>query len=385
VTPQASLYLATADDLHAALLPVAGRPVAFRALLNAVRAGAHRVGVPVVFRGTALEEAIRASPPARAAAVWLDVGRLEPGPTLLLPAAALTPRTALAALLGAPAPATVAASLHDGAPTLLADTAMTAVIAASLVAGTPVGDEVGRALKSSEATAVAPDAWQVRVRDGRGARTAEDRLFAELGSPIDTRLDRALHRRLSRHVTRVAIALDVTPNAISVTSLLVGLLAAWCFWNATAPAALVGLVVYVAAVVLDHADGEVARLTLAESPLGEWLDILVDTVVHAALVVAMGVTAQTIAGGGAWLGVGAALGVVASAAVAKLWPVTAATDGIGGALAGLGSRDGFYAMLVLFIVARAVAPGTLPLLMVVVTLGAHAYWVARSLYTLRRP
>jgi phosphatidylglycerophosphate synthase len=384
VTLQAALYLATADDLHAALLPVAGRPLAFRALLNAVRAGASRVGVPVVFRGTDLEDAIRASPRARAAAVWLDVGRLEAAPALLVPAAALTPRTALAALLVATPPATLAASLDDGAPTVLADAAMTAALAAGLAAGTPVGDEVGRALKSRDAAAVAPDGWHVRVRDGRSARTAEDRLFADLGSPIDTRLDRALHRRLSRHVTRAAVARDIAPNTITVASLLVGLVAGWCFWNATAPAALAGLVVYVAAVVLDHADGEVARLTLAESQVGEWLDILVDTVVHATLVVAMGVTAQAVAGGGAWLGIGAALGVVASAAVAKLWPVTGAADGIGGALAALGSRDGFYAMLVLFIVARAVAPATLPVLMVVVALGAHAYWVARGLYTLRR-
>lgn len=382
--PQAALYLATADDLHAALLPVAGRPVAFRALVSAIRAGARRVGVPGVFRGTGVEGAITASPRARAAAIWLDVGRLEPTATLLLPANALTPPAALAVLLAAPAPATLAASVHHGAPAVMADAAMTATFAPGLAAGTPVGDEVDRALKSRDAATVEPDAWHVRVCDGRSARTAEDRLFAGLGSPIDTRLDRALHRRLSRHVTRAAIAIGITPNQISVASLLVGLVAAACFWNAGAVAALAGLLVYIAAVVLDHADGEVARLTLAESRLGEWLDILVDTIIHAVLVVAMGVTAQAVAGGGAALGLAGALGVVASAAVAKQWPVTGAPSGVGGALEALGSRDGFYAMLVLFIAARALAPAALPPLMVVVALGTHAYWVARAAYTLRR-
>jgi phosphatidylglycerophosphate synthase len=384
VIPQAVLYLATADDVHAALVPVAGRPVAFRALVNAVRAGARRVGVPGIFRGTELEGAITASPRARAATLWLDVGRLEPAPTLLVPATTLTPSAALAALGEAPAPAMLTAFLPDGAPTVIADAAMTTAFAPDLAAGAPVGDEVGRALKSREVTAVASDVWQVRVRDGRSARVAEDRLFAGLGSPIDTRLDRALHRRLSRHVTRAAIALGITPNQISVASLGVGLAAAWCVWNAGAASALAGLAVYVAAVVLDHADGEVARLTLAESRLGEWLDILVDTLVHAALVIAMGVTAQTVAGGGAVLGLAAALGIVASAAVAKRWPATGTTGGLGRALEDLGSRDGFYAMLVLFIAARAVAPAALPWLMVVVTLGAHAYWVARAVVTLAR-
>jgi phosphatidylglycerophosphate synthase len=381
VIAQAALYLATADDLEAALLPVAGRPVAFRTLVTAIRAGARQVGVPGIFRGTSVETAILTSPRARAAAVWLDADALEAGPTLLLPAAALVPPPALAALLAAAAPAVLAGSLHEAAPAVVLDAATMAAVAPGLVAGTPLGDTIGHVLEGGEATSVAPGAWYVRVRDGSRAHAAEDRLFAGLGSAIDTRLDRALHRRLSRHVTRAAIAVGLTPNQVSVASLLIGLAAAWCFWNATAVAAAVGLLIYVVAVVLDHADGEVARLTLAESRLGEWLDILVDTVVHAALVIAMGVTAQAVAGGGMALAVAGALGVIASAGVAKLWPVTSTAGGLGGALANLGSRDGFYAMLVLFIVARALAPAALPLLMIVVALGTHAYWLARALYT----
>jgi hypothetical protein len=57
---------------------------------------------------------------------------------------------------------------------------------------------------------------------------------------------------------------------------------------------------------------------------------------------------------------------------------------VGSALANLGSRDGFYAMLVAFIAALAVAPLALPWLMVVVAGGAHAYWVSRLLYRITR-
>ena len=46
VTRQAALYLASADDVHAARFRVAGRPVAFRVLVAAVRAGVRRVGRP---------------------------------------------------------------------------------------------------------------------------------------------------------------------------------------------------------------------------------------------------------------------------------------------------------------------------------------------------
>jgi phosphatidylglycerophosphate synthase len=377
VSRQVALYLPTADDLHGALLPVAGRPVAFRALVHAVRAGARSVGVPAVFRGTAVETAIDASARVRTATRWLDHERLADTTTVLVPASALAPPAALATLLAAAPPAMLAASAHDGAAMLVAAN-LPGALASALEAGTPVADELGRALKSREAAMLAPDAWHVRVRDLPSARRAEDRLFAVLGSAIDTRLDRALHRRLSRPVTRAAVALGITPNPISVASLVVGLLAAWCLWLGTAGAAVAGLAVYVTAVVLDHADGEVARLTLTESRVGEWLDIAVDTIVHAAMVVAMGLTAERIAGGGAALGIIGALGVVA-----KRWPATDATDSIGTTLQNLGSRDGFYTMLVLFITALAIAPAALPWLMIIVALGSHAYWLARATYTLR--
>ena len=381
---QAALYLSIADDLHTALLPVAGRPVAFRALAHAVRAGARSVGVPAIFRGTAVEAAIDASPRVRRAAVWLDHAELADVATLLVPASAVAPAAALAALLDAPPPAILAAWAADGTAIVAADVSLTAALAPALAAGTPVGDEIGRALKSLEPTAVEPDAWHVHVRDADTARHAEDRLFAALGSTIDTRLDRVLHRRLSRPVTRAAITLGITPNQISMASLLVGLAAAWCFWTGTTLAALIGLLVYVGAVVLDHADGEVARLTLTESRLGEWLDIGVDTVVHSTMVVGMGLTSERIAGGGALLGLVGAVGVIASAAVAKVWPATGAAGRVAGALENLGSRDGFYAMLILFIMARAVAPTTLPSLMIIVALGSQAYWLARAAYTLHR-
>jgi phosphatidylglycerophosphate synthase len=223
----------------------------------------------------------------------------------------------------------------------------------------------------------------VLARDSDGRARAERQLHQALGSAIDTRLDVHLHRRFSRHVTRVAMALSITPNTVTLASLLTGLVAVWCFWNATAASALAGLFLYIAAVVLDHADGEVARLTLTESRVGEWLDVITDNVVHALVVLAMGVTSQAAAGTGGWLGVLGAVGILGSAAVAKWWPDTGAA-GAGGALVDLGSRDGFYALLLLFIAGRALMPATLPWLMVVVGLGSHAYWVTRFAWILLR-
>ena len=127
-----------------------------------------------------------------------------------------------------------------------------------------------------------------------------------------------------------------------------------------------------------------ARLTLTESAVGEWLDIGVDTVVHVAVVIALGATSAALTGRGWRLGLLAAAGVILSAAVAKAWPGLAMPDRLGGFFTNLGSRDGFYAMLLGFLALVAYAPPLLPILMTVVAAGTHAYWVGRLVYRLFR-
>lgn len=382
---QAALYLATADDVHAAQLPVVGRPVAFRAILAAVRAGARRVAVPAALRSRELHAALATSPSARAAVAWCDAaGALAPGPALLLPAAALTPAPALSRLLQAPAGRVLAESQATDTPALTVDGASLAPMHAALMAGNPVGDVLARQLAAPDVIAVDGGRWFVRVRDAGAAARAEARLWGELGSPIDTRLDIALHRRLSKWVTRAAVALGIAPNWITVAGGMVGLGAAATVARGDLAALTGGCLLYLVAVVLDHSDGEVARLTLRESAMGEWLDIVLDTIVHASLVLALGLAAASVTGGGLGASVAAAAGVVGSAVVGKRWPPAplAATDR--GLLDALGSRDGFYAMLVLFLVLRLVAPALLPALMIVVAAGTHGYWVARVALLVRR-
>jgi len=384
VIRQAALYLSTPDDLQAARLPVAGHPVVFRAIVAAIRAGASRVGVPAVLRSPSLDAALASSPSARAALAWLDTaGALAAEPTLLLPAAALAPAPALGRLLQAPPGRVLAESQSSAAPALTVDASLLAVLHPMLVAGAPLGDVLARELKSRDLASIPGARWFVRVTGQRAAAEAEARLWGDLGSPIDTRLDTAVHRRLSKPLTRVAVALGVAPNPITVTSGVVGLAAAAVVAHGDPAALVLGLLLYLTAVVLDHADGEVARFTLTESAIGEWLDIVIDTLVHIALVLALGVAADRVTGAGLAAGVVGAVGVVASAVVYKRWPPAPPTAADRGPLDALTSRDGFYAMLLIFIALRLTAPSRLPALMMVIAVGTHAYWVARAALSLR--
>jgi hypothetical protein len=278
----------------------------------------------------------------------------------------------------------LAESQATDTPALTVGGASLASMHAALMAGSPIGDRLACELKAGDVATVHGHSWFVRVSDAGAAAEAEVRLWRELGSPIDTRLDVAIHRRLSRGVTRAAIARGVSPNGITLLSGVIGLAAAAAVARGDAAALAGGLVLYLIAVVLDHSDGEVARLTLKESAVGEWLDIVLDTIVHTSLVLALGHAAASVTGGGLGAGVAAAGGVVASAVVGKLWPPAPLTATDRGLLDALTSRDGFYAMLVLFLLLRIVAPALLPSLMIVVAAGTHAYWVVRVALLVRR-
>jgi phosphatidylglycerophosphate synthase len=345
-----------------------------------VRAGATRVLIPARFR-TTLEPALIGAPRVANAVAWIDESTVPPATlAVLVPIAAILRVGAVAAMLKAPP-----LSVHDGArdagvPMVTVPEPIVSELWPALTAGAPCFDAIDKMVRDPDVMTVREPSLVHAVTDAASAGLGERRLYATMGSAIDTALDVRVHRRVSRLVSRTSIRFGITPNTITIASLIVGLAAAWMFWNATPLAAAAGLALYALAVVIDHADGEVARLTLNESAIGEWLDIVVDTIIHAAVVLAMGATSATLTGHGATLGVLAAIGVAVSAAVAKAWPSVAMPDRVGAALSQLGTRDGYYAMLVLFIVLRAAWPGGLPWLMIVVAGGSHAYWVSRGLY-----
>lgn len=97
------------------------------------------------------------------------------------------------------------------------------------------------------------------------------------GVPAYTRW---VNRRLARGVAAASAALGLTPNAVTMISaalsaagLAVLVIVGPTWWTALLTAALLA-----AGYVFDSADGQVARLTGASSPAGEWLDHVVDAI-----------------------------------------------------------------------------------------------------------
>ena len=108
-----------------------------------------------------------------------------------------------------------------------------------------------------------------------------------------------------------------------------------------------------------------------------------DTVVHVLGALALGLAAARVGGTGVFFGVLAALGFAASALVAKTSPRSLSGQGLARTISAMGTRDGFYLLLLLFIVALGVAPSSLPALVLVAAIGSHAYWVTALAVRLR--
>ena len=85
-------------------------------------------------------------------------------------------------------------------------------------------------------------------------------------------------RKASTPLTALALRLRLTPNQVSVFSLVVGLSAALCFATGSWWGLLAGALLMQASLIIDCVDGEVARFTRSFSDLGAWIDASSDRV-----------------------------------------------------------------------------------------------------------
>ncbi len=381
----AVLYLPEPESRFLARRPVAGRSLILRAVVAAARAGAVTVAIPDGLRTHDLERALARVRGLVGLVRWLD-GSVPAddlagagAPCLLLPASTLVDACTLQALYDSPAGAAgvvVEESVAGEAPVLLAPTDLVIKLWDGLATGRPLGEKFMRHVRAAHPTAVRAAGLLVAVRGEHGLADAEAALYARLGTGDDCAVDRILHRRCSRGITRLLARTPATPNQVSVASLAIGCGAIWALWSGSAASAALGVILYALATVADHSDGELARLTLQESNFGARLDLAIDTLIHSVLVLAMAVSAGP---GPAMIVVGAAgaVGVTLSALLARsLSHEIKLGATAGGVLRNMGNRDLFYVLLLGFVLLRWRLPALLPALALLVAVGSQWYWIA---------
>lgn len=123
----------------------------------------------------------------------------------------------------------------------------------------------------------------------RDVPAAETWLLRGLIKPSEGFMSRHVERRISLALTRRLCATRITPNAMTLVSVAIGLLGAPLFLSLTPAYQLVGALLFLVHSVLDGCDGELARLKFLESRTGAILDICGDNLVHVAVFACMAV------------------------------------------------------------------------------------------------
>jgi len=118
---------------------------------------------------------------------------------------------------------------------------------------------------------------------------AETWLLRSLIKASEGFMSRHLERRISLALTRRLVFTGVTPNAMTLLSVAIGLLGAPCFLSSAPLVQLTGALLFLAHSILDGCDGELARLKFLESRHGALLDFWGDNTVHVAVFACMAI------------------------------------------------------------------------------------------------
>lgn len=368
---------------EAALLPlrVAGLPLVARALLTADHAGASEFWVVASpAQRAALQPAVEALPRLRGRVAWrgpedadLPALALVLSPLVVMEAGALQAWVAGAG----PARTIIAPEESEAGPLIARAPALLAAVRA-----------LRRGLNAS--AAFLREAWDeghvsfwpwggpapAWVRSAGAVPAVERALLRALRTPEDGPIvDTHVNRRASARITRWLVRLPVTPNQVTVASLLTGLAAAWLLGQESWAGSLGGLALFQLSVILDHSDGEIARLKFQFSRLGKWLDNWSDHLVDLAVVgfLAWRVVAAGSGRGTILVALLAAVGLTGSFVAVFFWSLGAArrSRAVPDPLVAMANRDGFCLTLW-----ATVLIGRPEWLLWLLAVGANLYWIA---------
>jgi archaetidylinositol phosphate synthase len=188
--------------------------------------------------------------------------------------------------------------------------------------------------------------------------------------------------RVARIAVRPLARTNATPNQITTLRLGAGLVAgaafamgdmAWIYW---------GSAFFVLAVLLDRADGDLARMTGRTSPWGHTYDLVSDAFCNAWAFVGIGIGLHSTGGLGSWA---IPLGVLAGLAiVAVLWLVIRIEAEQGPRAGELGGFGGFDADDAMLIVPLALSLGGAVPLLVAAAVGAPLFALIMSWHLAQR-
>jgi phosphatidylglycerophosphate synthase len=268
--------------------------------------------------------------------------------------------------------------------------------------GSPVSSDAlvlpwNRVLRTAEVRELAggrpPAELGIAVSSAADLRRAERWLLTGLVKETEGFMSRHFERKISLGVSRLLAGTSITPNAMTLLSVGIGLMGALFFLSSRASMQTIGALLFLAHSILDGCDGELARLKFQESRFGGVLDFWGDNIVHSAVFACMAI-GWSRAGGVAWplwLGAAAVAGTLASAGLVYLrtmrgpkegplfTSVTSSQTAVSRIADALSRRDFIYLVLALSLFGRA------DWFLVLAAVGAPVFFLVLVALDRRRP
>jgi 1L-myo-inositol 1-phosphate cytidylyltransferase / CDP-L-myo-inositol myo-inositolphosphotransferase len=135
----------------------------------------------------------------------------------------------------------------------------------------------------------APAGLLLDVRSPVARRAAERTLLRRTQKPSDGPVSRAVNRPISRPISRTFLAIGLKPIHASGICLVIGMTSAWFAAQPTGLALAMSGLLFQLASMFDGVDGEMARVTLTDSPRGAQIDSVIDNGTYLACLVGLAV------------------------------------------------------------------------------------------------
>ncbi len=116
---------------------------------------------------------------------------------------------------------------------------------------------------------------------------AEKKLLQSLTKPQDGVISQKLNRKISAFITKLLVKTPISPNFVSLVTLILSLSVCWFLFKGTYPWLLFGGLAIQFLSILDGCDGEIARLKFQQSRWGAFFDTVLDRYVEIILIFGM--------------------------------------------------------------------------------------------------
>lgn len=117
---------------------------------------------------------------------------------------------------------------------------------------------------------------------------AEKWLLDSLGKPQDGWVARHIHRPISTRITRLLLPTEIRPAHVTIGGFVFALAGCAALVRGDYASVLIGTLLFYVLSILDGCDGEIARAKYLDSPAGQRLDLIFDTVANVLFLVALG-------------------------------------------------------------------------------------------------